>query len=81
MQVTDLTKRLHRLTSTGGIFSTTSSATMPAAYVQRIAITIHFEQAMTMLAWQTEPNFPVLQWPDVVSLGATCRQVAEKMRL
>ncbi len=51
MQVTDLTRRLHRLTSTGGIFSTTSSATMPAAYVQDTVVNVHLEDAIPTLAW------------------------------
>jgi len=55
--LTHLTRRLHRLTSTGGIFSTTSSATMPAADVQRIVVSIYLEQAIPMLAWQTESEF------------------------
>ncbi len=55
--LTHLTRRLHRLTSTGGIFSTTSSATMPAAYVQGSVIVLNLGRAMAMLAWQTKPNF------------------------
>ncbi len=51
MRVADLTRRLHRLTSTGGIFSTTSSATMPAAYVQDTVVNAHLEDAIPMLAW------------------------------
>jgi hypothetical protein len=51
--MTDLTRRLHRLTSTGGIFSTTSSATMPAADVQDTVDNVHLEDAIPMLADKT----------------------------